>query len=289
MPAGPPLGPRTRALRPGAGDGRGPERWRRPGGPQPAGVRLRSAYLGGAAPARWTHPAGPAHMARQARESRRKSVLAAVLAVAVLAASWLIEHGAKDQAPPPQPSKAEAFPTPGEPLLTPPRRERSVPPLPSAVPTRVSIPAIRVDAPLTPLGLLPDHSLATPPDAEKNLAGWYAGGPAPGAAGTAVVAGHVDTENGPAVFYNLGALKKGDTVEMARADGRTAVFTIDAIEVYDRDRFPSAKVYGATGRAELRLITCGGGFSQEEDAYLGNVVVYAHLTSVRQTPQLMRG
>ncbi|MEU1374527.1 class F sortase [Streptomyces triculaminicus] len=212
-------------------------------------------------------------------------MLAAVLTVALLAGSWLIEHGAKDQAPPPQPSKAEAFAAPDEPLLAPRRNERAVPPLPPAAPTRVLIPAIRVDAPLMPLGLLPDRSLASPPEADTNLAGWYAAGAAPGAAGTAVVAGHVDNESGPAVFYNLGALKKADTVEMARADGRTAVFTIDAIEVYDRQRFPSAKVYGSSGRAELRLITCGGGFSTEDDAYLGNVVVYAHLTGVRVTPR----
>ncbi|MFI9203511.1 class F sortase [Streptomyces sp. NPDC053048] len=204
--------------------------------------------------------------------------------------SWLIEHGAKDQAPPPQPSKAEAFPEPGEPLLGPRRAERAVPPLPPSMPTRVWIPAIRVDAPLTPLALLPDRSLASPPENDANLAGWYAAGATPGAAGTAVVAGHVDTESGPAVFYNLGALKKADTVEVAREDGRTAVFTIDAIEVYDRERFPSEKVYGASsGRAELRVITCGGGFSEEDDAYLGNVVVYAHLTGVRLTPQVTEG
>ncbi|MEU4210174.1 class F sortase [Streptomyces sp. NPDC026206] len=207
----------------------------------------------------------------------------------MLTGSWLIEHGAKDQAPPPQPSEAEAFPTPGEPLLSGPGRERSIPPLPPAAPTRVRIAAIGVDAPVAPLGLLPDRSLASPPEEDKNLAGWYAGGTAPGAAGTAVLAGHVDTASGPAVFYNLGALKKGDAVEVARADSRTGVFTIDAIEVYDRDRFPSAKVYGATRRAELRVITCGGGFSQEADAYLGNVVVYAHLASVRRTPQVTGG
>ncbi|MEU1310249.1 class F sortase [Streptomyces cinnamoneus] len=215
-------------------------------------------------------------------------MIAVVLAVVLLAGSWLIEHGAKDQAPPPQPSAAEAFGSPGEPLLATSRRARAVPPLPPAAPTRVWIPAVRVDAPLMPLGLLPDRSLASPPEGDRNLAGWYAGGTAPGAAGTAVVAGHVDTESGPAVFYNLGALKKGDGVEVAREDGRTAVFTIDAIEVYARDRFPSERVYGAAqGRAELRVITCGGGFSQEDDAYLGNVVVYAHLAAVRMTPQVV--
>ncbi|MFI1969627.1 class F sortase [Streptomyces cinnamoneus] len=211
---------------------------------------------------------------------------AAVLAAALATGGWLVAHGARDHAPPPQPSRAEAFPAPGEPLLAPGRGERLVPPLPAAPPTRVRIPAIQVDAPLMPLGLLPDRTLAGPPEGDKNLAGWYAGGTPPGSAGTAVVAGHVDTDSGPAVFYNLGALKKGHEVEVARADGRTAVFVIDAIEVYARADFPSAKVYGASRRAEIRLITCGGGFSQEAGAYLGNVVVYAHLAGVRRPPQI---
>ncbi|NJP78320.1 class F sortase [Streptomyces sp. AA8] len=214
------------------------------------------------------------------REARRKTVVAVCIAVALCFGSWLIQRGADIQDPPPVPSAAEAFPAAGPPV-GPVRGERAVPPLPAAVPTRVRIPAIDVDAPLQPLGLLQDGSLASPRDDESNLAGWYADGAAPGATGTAVVAGHVDTATGPAVFYNVGALKKGYRVEVARADGRTALFTIDAIEVYSRTDFPSQKVYGPSKRAELRVITCGGGFSEESHAYLGNVVVYAHLTGVR--------
>ncbi|MCF3103529.1 class F sortase [Streptomyces roseoverticillatus] len=216
----------------------------------------------------------------QARDSRRKAVVAVLLAAALCAGSWLIRRGADIQDPPPQPSAAEAFPVTG-PRTEPARGERAVPPLPVAVPTRVRIPAIDVDAPLEPLRLLADGSLSSPRDDESNVAGWYADGAAPGATGTAVVAGHVDTTTGPAVFYNLGALKKGYRVEVARADGRTALFAIDAIEVYSRTDFPSQKVYGPAKRAELRLITCGGGFSEESHAYLGNVVVYAHLSGVR--------
>ncbi|WP_223267831.1 class F sortase, partial [Streptosporangium nondiastaticum] len=216
----------------------------------------------------------------QARDSRRKAVVAVLLAAALCAGSWLIRRGADIQDPPPQPSAAEAFSATG-PRTEPERGERAVPPLPIAVPTRVRIPAIDVDAPLEPLRLLDDGSLSSPRDDESNVAGWYADGAAPGTTGTAVVAGHVDTTTGPAVFYNLGALKKGYRVEIARADGRTALFTIDAIEVYSRTDFPSQKVYGPAKRAELRLITCGGGFSEESHAYLGNVVVYAHLSGVR--------
>ncbi len=202
----------------------------------------------------------------------------ALVAAGLFSGCWLIDSGTRAPAPPPQPSRAEAFPAGGH--LAPHHHDPLIRPLPPVVPVRVRIPEIKVDAPLRGLRLLPDGSLASPPERDRNLAGWYEAGTPPGAIGTAVVAGHVDTPTGPAVFYNLGALKKGNTVEVIRADGRTAVFTIDAIEVYDRNDFPSRKVYGASGRPELRVITCGGGFSQERHAYLGNVVVYAHLAKV---------
>lgn len=241
-----------------------------------------SAYLRGAPAPRRTAP-------DRDHEIRLRAVVAAVIAAALWVGSWLVDRGAHGQSPPPQPSKGEAFAAPGGPPAAGLHPDQLVAPLPASAPTRVRIPAIGVDAPLMRLGLLPDETLASPPEGESNLAGWYAAGTTPGAAGTAVVAGHVDTDSGPAVFYSLGALKKGHTVEVARTDGRTAVFTVDAVEVYAKTDFPSGKVYGTSGRrAELRLITCGGGFSQEEGVYMGNVVVYAHLTAVLQPPQLFR-
>lgn len=90
----------------------------------------------------------------------------------------------------------------------------------------------------------------------------------------------MDNAQGPSVFYDLGSMKKGSTVEVLRQDGRTAVFSLDAIEVYDSKDFPDRRVYGASEHASLRLITCGGGFS-DATGYEGNVVAYAHLTGVR--------
>jgi sortase (surface protein transpeptidase) len=133
---------------------------------------------------------------------------------------------------------------------------------------------------MTGLGLGADGTLDVPPADDRNLAGWYEDGPPPGARGTAIVAGHVDNAKGPAVFYALGALKKGNRIEVDRQDGRTAVFTIDAVEVYENKDFPDQKVYGEKGRAELRVITCGGGFSKKS-GYQGNVVAFGHLIGVR--------
>jgi sortase (surface protein transpeptidase) len=130
------------------------------------------------------------------------------------------------------------------------------------------------------LGLTKTGSLDVPPAKEKNLAGWYEDGTTPGETGTAIVAGHVDNTEGPAVFYGLGALKKGSTVEVDRRDGGVALFTVDAVEVYNAKDFPDEKVYGAARRPELRVITCGGGYSRTT-GYQGNVVVFAHLTGSR--------
>lgn len=204
---------------------------------------------------------------------RRETVAATLTALGLCAGVWLIDNSPKDTSPP-QPSAAEAVrPDPAE-------KRNGVEPLPSSVPVRVRIPAIAVDAPVTGLGLERDGSLQAPPEGDANLTGWYRDGTSPGAPGTAIIAGHVDNSDGPAVFYGLGSLKKGNTVRVDRADGRAAVFTIHAIEVHDRENFPDDRVYGPSDRPELRVITCGGGFSRA-DGYTGNVVVYAHLTGTR--------
>ncbi|MFF8292394.1 class F sortase [Streptomyces sp. NPDC016309] len=194
--------------------------------------------------------------------------------IAACVGLWLVQNGSAETTPP-VPTAAEAF------AAGPHRHtDAAADPLPAAAPVRVRIPEIGVDAPVMRLGLAPDRSLEVPPAGNPNVAGWYADGTPPGAKGTALVVGHVDNAEGPAVFYALGALKKGHRVEVARDDGRTAVFTIDAIEVYEKDGFPDRKVYGAADRAELRVITCGGGFDRKT-GYRGNVVAYAHLIGVR--------
>ncbi|MEU3986424.1 class F sortase [Streptomyces sp. NPDC026672] len=199
------------------------------------------------------------------------TAIAAVTLVALGGGVWLL--GTADTHAPPQPTAAEGRPDPAEERL-------SAPAMPPSPPTRVRIPSIRVDAPLTGLGLTESGSLDAPPADDRNLAGWYEAGTAPGETGTAVVAGHVDNARGPAVFYDLGALRRGARIELDRRDGSVAVFTVDAVEVYRASEFPDEKVYGAAKRPELRVITCGGGYSKST-GYQGNVVVFAHLTSSR--------
>ena len=203
---------------------------------------------------------------RGARPRSGKLVLVAVVGV------LLIGHGMGGRMPP-QPLSVQALAAHPDWAYDPP-----APPLPASVPLRIRIPAIGVNAPLSELHADGGHHLVPPPAADRNLAGWYSGGTSPGAAGAAIIAGHVDNSRGPAVFYGLGSLQRGDTIEIVRRDHRIANFRIDGVNVYSRTAFPSRLVYGPTGYPELRVITCGGGYSQAT-GYLGNVVVFAHLVT----------
>ena len=113
-------------------------------------------------------------------------------------------------------------------------------------------------------------------------AGWFTGSPTPGELGPAIIAAHVTHRSKPAVFFDLGWMRKGDPIEVTREDGTTATFTatfsVTEVGHYPKANFPSAKVYGSVDRAALRLITCGGVFDGETRHHVDNVVVYAQLT-----------
>ncbi|MFF7387445.1 class F sortase [Streptomyces scabiei] len=210
------------------------------------------------------------------------AVIAGVTVVALCSGAWLLRSGTASHAPP-QPSAAQAHSRSSGASGTSSGRGHdgsAAAALPASPPVRIRVPSLRVDAPLMGLGLTPTGSLDVPPAEKENLAGWYEAGTTPGERGTAIVAGHVDNADGAAVFYRLGALRRGATIEVDRQDGGTALFTVDAVEVYDASDFPDEKVYGAAPRPELRVITCGGGYSRAT-GYRGNVVVFAHLTGSR--------
>ncbi|MGP4010002.1 class F sortase [Streptomyces sp. 4N124] len=173
-------------------------------------------------------------------------------------------------APADRPVRAARRPTP-----TPPLR-----PLPRSRPTTLRIPSLGIDAPITGLGLDRDRELETPPIDKPKLVGWYEGGPTPGEPGTAIAVGHRDTRTGRAVFAGLAEVKPGKPIEARRADGRTAVYTVDRVKVFDKADFPDKEVYGPAKRPELRVITCGGLFSRRS-GYTSNVVVFAHLTATK--------
>ncbi|QIQ01399.1 class F sortase [Streptomyces liangshanensis] len=211
-------------------------------------------------------------------ESRKRAPWG-VLALVMLSGIALMRNGVEAPLGPPQPAAAAAPAGQTDPaaLAVP---MAAVKPLPYAPMSRVRIPEIKVDAPVVDVGLDRDGWIAAPAPEDPNLAGWYQNGVAPGQRGTAVVVGHVDNQAGPAVFYGLGSLEKGQHVEVSRYDGRVAVFEIYGVAVFAKDNFPGPRVYGDNGQPELRVITCGGGYSKA-GGYDGNVVVFARLVRTR--------
>jgi hypothetical protein len=142
-------------------------------------------------------------------------------------------------------------------------------------PVHLRIPAIKVSADVTGLGLNVDRSIEVPrnPDA----AGWYRLGPSPGRSGAAVILGHVDSTHGPAVFFHLRNLKPGNRIAVRLSDAAVAHFQVTRVASYANRDFPARKVYGgAVGdRPTLNLVTCGGKYDREAGGYQSNVVVYA--------------
>ncbi|MFD4525873.1 class F sortase [Streptomyces sp. NPDC058470] len=217
-------------------------------------------------------------LVEEEEQRQKKRAPWGVIALVLLTGLALIRNGSGEfDMGPPQPASAAAADSNRSPGGT----FSNLPaPLPYSVAERVRIPAIRVDAPVMPVGLDLDGWVDAPPPDDPNLAGWFTGAVSPGEKGTAVLDGHVDNMRGPAVFYGLGALEKGNRIEVQRKDGKTAVFEIYGIEVFEKSNFPGDRVYGSKGAPELRVITCGGGFSKQH-GYDGNVVVFARLAEVR--------
>ncbi|MFF9349845.1 class F sortase [Streptomyces sp. NPDC014734] len=153
-------------------------------------------------------------------------------------------------------------------------------PITGVAPRRIEIPSIGVAAPVVVRGLDTDGAIESPPFDQPRTVGWYGDGTEPGAKGPALFVGHVDTETRPAVFYGLSATRPGAKIQVIRVDGSVAEFTVDDVQVITRERFDADKAYGSRGRgrAELRLITCGGTYDRSSHSYDANVVVSAYLT-----------
>ncbi len=145
-------------------------------------------------------------------------------------------------------------------------------------PVQIEIPKLDVTAPVMRLGLATNGTVAVPPLQNHNLAGWYDGSVTPGQKGTSVILGHVDSFSGISVFFYIKTLRRGNQIKIMRANGSTAVFTVDGVQKVVKSTFPTSQVYGKVRYPGLRLITCGGPFDTATRQYLDNIVVYAHLT-----------
>ena len=147
-----------------------------------------------------------------------------------------------------------------------------------ATPLSIKIPKVGIDARFeTPLGVAPSGEIEVPQNYDS--VAYYMHGPTPGEIGPSVVLGHVDSEEGPAVFFSLGQLSIGDTIDIDRNDGTVATFAVSKMERHEQEGFPTVEVYGDIPYAGLRLITCTGIYDRESLRYTHNLIVFAKLIS----------
>lgn len=209
------------------------------------------------------------------RASWRRSSSGAALRGAglLLAASVLLTGCAATQ--PVEAVPSAPAPTASAPAPTPTATATATPePLPVGVaPASVSIPAIGLAEPLIDLGIGADGTMEVPADFAD--VGWFTGGGMPGGHGPLVIAGHVDSPRGPAVFVRLRDLVPGDTVDVTDVSGTVHRYAVVEVADYPKSAFPTARVFGASREDELRLITCGGVFDRSIGHYEDNRVVYA--------------
>ncbi|RBY74385.1 class F sortase [Blastococcus sp. TF02-09] len=178
-----------------------------------------------------------------------------------------------EQALPAPAPEAGAGRAPATPVVTArdaaPRAPRSVVP-----PVRVSVPSLGVDAPVDAVGIAPDGQMELPQAVSR--VGWYRFGPAPGAAGSAVLAGHVDDqEQGPGALLRLRDAAVGDELTVTDAAGTGTRWRVVSREAITKQSLPVDRIFARDGAPRLTLITCGGPFLPEYRSYRDNVVVVA--------------
>lgn len=226
----------------------------------------------------------PAHAARPDGRHGAGRWWAAATVLVLLTVAVLVVASRYAAAPPPavaaQPSAGAAAADAAPVAEQPPVDAATALPAGAAPPTHLWIPRIGVASDLVPLGLNPDDTVEVP--SVPAQAGWYDLGPAPGQAGSSVILGHLDSSEGPAVFFRLDELVAGDRLRVRLADGNVERFEVVRVATYANEDFPAREVYaGSPRRSTLNLVTCGGEYDPARGGYQSNVVVFTEKVGSR--------
>jgi len=219
--------------------------------------------------------------------TRRRALIAAPVVV-IIAVGLALLLWPDEPKPAPRVAAVRVDPNPPLPLRVEPEPRRRPKPKPKPEPERdlriridrnaaspiaVSVPSVGISAPVIPLGLQSNGEIEVPSDFSD--AGWREAGPEPGERGAAMMTAHVDSRSGPAAFYTLKNVERGNEIRVRRKDGSTVVFSAQRVETVAKDSFPTRRVYGKTSLPTLRLVTCGGPFNSATRHYRDNIIVYA--------------
>jgi len=162
-------------------------------------------------------------------------------------------------------------------------------PVPHAVPAsvvsihkdsaaRLIIPAIGVDAPIERVGQDAQGRMEVPTINQWNGVGWYQNGTVPGAQGSAVIDGHLDTTTGaPAVFWKLSALHVGDLVTVKDKTGHKVRFRVFKLQSYVLDQAPLDQIFTKNDGTYLNLITCAGSWDYSQNQFNQRLVVFTQM------------
>jgi LPXTG-site transpeptidase (sortase) family protein len=146
-----------------------------------------------------------------------------------------------------------------------------------APPQQLSIPKLNLTSQIEYVGLDANQRMDVPKD--WNQVAWYQLGPKPGEQGSAVLAGHLDSPSGPAIFYNLNQLESGDLISVTNQTGQQLQFEVTDKATYPDASFPLAQVFSQTDAHRLNLITCTGQFDKQTKNYSDRLVVFTKLKS----------
>lgn len=139
-------------------------------------------------------------------------------------------------------------------------------------PAILRIPSIGVSATIEHVGLMESGQMENPTTWET--VAWYRNGPKPGEHGSAVIAGHLDSNTAQAVFWNIHTLTPGDEIEVIDMFGIEHTFFVTRIETYPVVEAPMQELFRTTGSPQLVLVTCDGEWRGIR-GYEKRLVVYA--------------
>jgi len=157
-------------------------------------------------------------------------------------------------------------------------QEKEVTPI---TPETISIPSLGIDADIIQVGILEDGAMEVPENVDE--VGWFEPGVKPGQVGNSVLAGHVDSHEGPAIFFELRNIQVGDEIIVSGSDGEPLTFAVTSMETYPTDGAPISEIFGPSNGRNLNLITCTGPFNRETGQYPDRLVVYTEL--VEEEPE----